>query len=161
MILYFSGTGNSAYVANRIACHVDDICLNLFDRIKNKDFSPLESTRPFVIVCPTYGWQMPRFLRDYLKKVQLIGSSEIYYVLTCGSEIGNATSYLKQLSQEKKMHDLGVAEIVMPENYIAMFQAPETNEAIAIIQKAHQKIDEISEKILHQQAFEAKKNNCA
>ncbi len=32
MILYYSGTGNSAYVAKRIAAALNDDCENLFER---------------------------------------------------------------------------------------------------------------------------------
>ena len=40
MIFYFSGTGNSNYVAKRIADALDDALVNLNDRIKASDTSP-------------------------------------------------------------------------------------------------------------------------
>ena len=43
MILYFSGTGNSAYVAKRIGKEVMDDVINLFEKIRNKDNSKLYS----------------------------------------------------------------------------------------------------------------------
>ena len=55
MILFFSGTGNSAFVARKIARKIPDNYLNLFDRIKQQDYSEIHSEKPFVIVCPTYG----------------------------------------------------------------------------------------------------------
>lgn len=61
MILYYTGTGNSEFVAKRIAVHTQDICMNLFERLRNHDYSEIHSTKPFVIVCPTYGWQIPHF----------------------------------------------------------------------------------------------------
>ena len=39
MILCFSGTGNSKYVAQRIADALDDALVNLNDRIKASDTS--------------------------------------------------------------------------------------------------------------------------
>lgn len=41
MILYFSATGNSEYVARRIAAGLGDECVDLFDRIRSSDNAPL------------------------------------------------------------------------------------------------------------------------
>ena len=43
MILYFSGTGNSNYVAKRIADALGDEIVNLNARIKASDTSPIET----------------------------------------------------------------------------------------------------------------------
>ena len=45
MILYFSGTGNSEYVAKYIAERIEDDIENLFDRIRKEDYSSMESER--------------------------------------------------------------------------------------------------------------------
>lgn len=43
MILYYTGTGNSAYTAKRIAGAVGVEALDLFERLRDNDTSPLES----------------------------------------------------------------------------------------------------------------------
>ena len=53
MILYFSGTGNSKYVAKRIADALGDEIVNLNDRIKASDTSPVETGERVIIVTPT------------------------------------------------------------------------------------------------------------
>ena len=68
MILYFSGTGNSKYVAKRIADALGDEILNLNDRIKASDTSPVETDERLIIVTPTYAWRIPRVVRDWLLK---------------------------------------------------------------------------------------------
>lgn len=143
MVLFFSGTGNSEYVAKRIASLLGDDVLNLFSRIRNKDYSEIHSEKPFVVVCPTYAWQIPHILRDYLKNTELTGSKQIYFAMTCGDSIGDAGSYLEKLCREKKMNYMGCEKIVMPENYIAMFNAPNENEAKEIILKASPAIDTV------------------
>ena len=57
MILYFSGTGNSKYVAKRIADALGDKILNLNDRIKASDTSLVETGERVIIVTPTYAWR--------------------------------------------------------------------------------------------------------
>ena len=34
MVLYFSATGNTEYIAQELAKRLDDTCINLLDRIK-------------------------------------------------------------------------------------------------------------------------------
>ena len=54
MIIYFSATGNTEYVAKELAKRLDDECVNLLDRVKNDDYSELSSEKPFVICAPVY-----------------------------------------------------------------------------------------------------------
>lgn len=148
MVLYFTGTGNSRYAAERIASIINDDCINLFERIKDKNYSEIKSDRDFVIVSPTYGWQIPHILRDWLKQSKLSGSKNIYFIMTCGGEIGNASKYLSSLCKEINMNYMGCAEIVMPENYIALFDAPEKAEALRIIENSEPDIEKSAQIIL-------------
>lgn len=141
MILYFSGTGNSAYVARRIAAGTGDECIDLFERIRGKDFSPVRSERPFVVVAPTYAWRLPRIVQEWIEQTPLTGSRELYFVLTCGGSIGNAGKYLRKLCGKASMDYRGCADIVMPENYIALFSTPTREEALRIIEAAEPAID--------------------
>ena len=50
MILFFSGTGNSNYVAKRIADALGDALVNLNDRIKASDTSPVETGERVIIL---------------------------------------------------------------------------------------------------------------
>ena len=129
MIFYFSGTGNSNYVAKRIADALGDALVNLNGRIKSGDTSPVETGERVIIVTPTYAWRIPRVVRDWLRKTELRGAKRSWFVMTCGSEIGNADQYNRELCAEKGLACMGTAQIVMPENYIAMFSAPQADEA--------------------------------
>ncbi len=46
MVFYFSGTGNSRYVAKKIAEVSGDEVISLNRRIKESDYSPVKSDRP-------------------------------------------------------------------------------------------------------------------
>lgn len=141
MILYFSGTGNSEYVAQRIGRELDDEAVNLFDKIRDHHFSPMHSERPWVVVSPTYAWRIPRIVEKWLAGAVLSGSQDLYFVMTCGADIGNAGKYLEKLCTEKKMNYRGCMEIIMPENYIALFATPSKEEALQTIEQAESTID--------------------
>ena len=159
MIFYFSGTGNSNYVAKRIADALGDEILNLNDRIKSGDTSPVETGERVIIVTPTYAWRIPRVVRDWLLKTELRGAKQAWFVMTCGSEIGNADKYNRELCAEKAISCMGTAQIVMPENYIAMFSAPQADEARQIVAKAEPSIDRAIAAIQSNQPFAPTRNN--
>lgn len=159
MILYFSGTGNSKYVADFIADKINDEIVSLFDKIKDNDYSEISSATPFIICCPTYCWQIPHIVRDWLTNANLIGSNKIYFVMTCGGEIGNSEKYLRLLCKKIGKEYMGCAEIVMPENYIAMFTAPDDKQAQEIIASAEKKLESVVKIISSEDRLEAVKVN--
>ena len=159
MILYFSGTGNSKYVAQRIADALGDEIVNLNDRIKSGDTSPVETGERLVVVTPTYAWRIPRVARDWLLKTELRGAKQAWFVMTCGSEVGNADKYNRELCAEKGFTCMGTAQIVMPENYIAMFSAPQADAARQIVAKSEPDIDRAIAAIQSNQPFAPTRNN--
>ena len=158
MILYFSGTGNSKYVAKRIADALSDEIVNLNDRIKAGDTSLIETGERLIVVTPTYAWRIPRVVRDWLLKTELRGARLAWFVMTCGSEIGNADKYNRELCTEKAISCMGTAQIVMPENYIAMFSAPQADKARQIVAKAEPDIDRAIAAIQANQPFAPTRN---
>lgn len=141
MVLYFSATGNSEYTAKRIAGELEDEAVSLFTRLREGDCSPLSSQRPYVVVCPTYAWRIPRILEDWLSNTPLTGNVKVYFVMTCGGNIGNAGAYLEKLCGEKGLEYMGCAPVVMPENYLALFAVPDREEALDIVDQAEAVID--------------------
>lgn len=159
MILYFSGTGNSRYVAERIAVALGDELLSINDHIKAGDTSQVTSDERLIIVTPTYAWRIPRIVRDHLAETDFPCGAQTWFVMTCGSEIGNAAQYNRTLRQEKQLTYMGTAQIVMPENYIAMFNAPQAEEARQIVARAEPDIDRVISTIAANQAFPLPRNN--
>lgn len=147
MILFFSGTGNSRFIAERLADALDDELLSLNNRIKSNDFSEIKADKPLIICTPTYAWQIPHIVEKHLNSTVLSGNKSTYFIMTCGDDNGNAASYIKAFCKEKKLDFMGCISVVMPENYIAMFSAPSDSQAQKIIEKSLSAIASISEEI--------------
>lgn len=64
MIIYFTGTGNSRYIAEKIAKKTADRLINVNDRIKRNDNSTIKTDGILIIVMPTYAWRIPIIVRD-------------------------------------------------------------------------------------------------
>ena len=75
MILYFSATGNSEYVAKYIAHLNNDKVVNMTDYLKRNEPMNLTSETPYVIVAPVYISTMPVIVMDLLKQSKFEGNN--------------------------------------------------------------------------------------
>ena len=83
MVLYFTGTGNSRYIAKRIAESLGDELLSMNDHIKAGDTSPVTSDERLIIVTPTYAWRIPRIVRDWLAETDFPCGAQAWFVMCC------------------------------------------------------------------------------
>ncbi len=136
MVLYFSATGNTEYIAQEVAKRLNDECINLLDRVKNNIHDVLHSDRPFIICAPVYVCEMPRFMSKYLKNQTFTGSKDVYFIFTSGGYCGISGQLAKSIFRKKKMNYRGHAEFKMPRNYVA-------NDSYPMLSK-----EEVEERIL-------------
>ena len=152
MIVYFSATGNSHYCADRLGTLLSEEVVDAFPLIRAGKAS-LHSDHPWVFVAPTYSWQLPRFFATFLQEAQLSGNKDAYFVLTCGSEIGNADKGLSTLCQQIGLTYRGVFPIVMPDNYIVLFRPPTAEESKEIVHAAQPTLEQCAAAIKAGQDF--------
>lgn len=136
MIIYFTGTGNSGFCAKYIGNQLGDQVVDAFEFIGGAKAGRFESDEPWVFVCPTYGWRIPRVFEDFIKNASFEGDRRAYFIMNCGSDIGGPEKYLEVLCQEKGLEFMGVLEVLMPENYLAMFNVPSEEEIVRIVDGA-------------------------
>lgn len=153
MVLYFSGTGNSRYAAERIAAVLGDSLVDLNEKIKQGDGKAPPSDGHLVFVTPTYAWRIPRVVEKWIRDAAFDGQNRAWFVMTCGDDNGNAGSYNRKLCLDKGFAYMGTAKLVMPENYIAMFDAPDREEAAEIIRRAEPETDRAAQRIAVGEAF--------
>ena len=139
MIFCFSGTGNSRYIAQRIAEALRDPVIDLNVKIKAGDHSPIQTGRDVIVITPTYAWRIPRIASDWLAQTELTGAERVWFVMNCGSEIGNASQYNRRLA--------------------AMFAVPQAEEARKIVEKAEPTIAEVVARLKNGQAFPPPRSN--
>ena len=129
MVIYFTGTGNSRFLARTLASALEDELVSAPELIKQNKTGDFRSEKPWVFVSPTYGWQLPRTFRRFIEESRFEGSAQAYFIMDCGSGTGNAGEGLEELCAAKGFEFRGMAEIKMPENYIAVFSAPDEKTA--------------------------------
>lgn len=154
MILYFTGTGNSRYVARKIAEEINDEVVSINQLIKQESEDELISTNnPFIFVCPTYAWRLPKVVTEFIRKTKFSGNNKVYFIMTCGEDTAKAINYIQKLCDDKGCELKGMAEIKMPENYIALFPVPDKETAKQIIEEADKLIYKIASDIRNENNF--------
>ncbi len=144
MVLFFTGTGNSEYCARFIADRLSDECLDLTQRIRNKDFSALESERAWIVCAPTYAWRIPAVVTELLSRAELKGNNKMYFVMTCGGQIGKAEKYNEELCNRIGKTYCGTAKVKMAENYLAMFEVTTPQEEELLMKEACENLEGVS-----------------
>lgn len=153
MVIYFSGTGNSRYAAEVTASETGAEIRDAGVYIKEGKRGDFSSQSPWVFVSPTYCWQLPRIFEEFIRKSRFSGTRDAYFVLTCGAETGNAGEKIAAFCKEKGFHYKGMMEVVMPENYVALFSVPGENKCRILIENAVRCLKEGAGYIREEQDF--------
>ena len=159
MVVYFSGTGNSRYCAKMIAHKTGDEALDCLTFIKEQIAPQLISSKPWVFVCPVYAWQMPRVFERFIRSGSFDGAKDAYFVMTCGSEIGNAAKKAQELSSAMGLNYKGTLQVCMPENFIAMFPVPSEEKCSEMLAAAGPVLEKGAQAILNGENFAQNKVN--
>ncbi|HIW20805.1 MAG TPA: EFR1 family ferrodoxin [Candidatus Dorea intestinavium] len=112
MIYYFSGTGNSLYVAQELAKSTGDEICSIAEILKGKALPASNGITG--IVFPIYAWTLPKIVKDFLH-TQKLASGYFYAVATCGGSCGKAMKHLEKEANRKLDAAFSLA---MPNNYI-------------------------------------------
>ena len=121
MILFFTGTGNSQYLAQALADALGDECVDSRPMMQRGETGSFSSETPYVFAFPTYAWRMPHVFEDFVHACTFAGNRRAYFVMACGADVGGAGAYLRALCAEKGLEFCGLLPVVMPDNYVVLY----------------------------------------
>ena len=158
MIVYFSATGNTRFVAKRLAKLLHDTALDLTPRIRANDFSDIACDKALVVCSPVHVSGLPKFFADYLKKVSFTGTAEAYGVFTDAGYSGIAGPQLASLIRGKGMNYKGFAEVRLPGIHITSItnRQIDTDEIERRIEIASMRLPSIARTIQRGECFSSK-----
>lgn len=142
LIFYFSGTGNSLYIAQQLAEKQGTKLVSIAERLINKNliFVPADG-EPVGFVFPVYSWGPPRAVINFIQRVQLARKNNyIFAVCTCANEAGHTMEILRDVMMASRIPLNADFSVTMPNNFIIYSNAPDTALANAIIDKADKDI---------------------
>lgn len=120
MILYFSGTGNSRFVAGRLS-ELLGIDVRPLPESSPKDLTS-DGKSP-IIVSPVYSWGIPPIVLKFiasLKAEQFRGEEFLRIVLNCGDETGMAPEMAVRECLRAGLEKPSVWSVIMPNNYVLL-----------------------------------------
>ena len=147
MILYFTGSGNSKYIADALAKRLYDEVISINKVIKQKEQQRFVSQRPFVIVAPIHAWRLPRLIERFIRESKFIGCQKMYFVVTMESQTGRCDKYCETICHEIGMEYMGMRGVAMPNNYVISSIMPQRAEVNQILAEAVPQVDEIADAI--------------
>lgn len=156
MILHFTGTGNSKFVADCLIDVLSDEAVSMNDVLKSGERLIVSSNTPYVFVAPVYAWRYPLVIENLLHKAELSGNSDVYCLATCESQSGKTGKYLEKIVSDKGMNFLGFQTIPMPNHYILAQTLPTPEEADQQLDLAVSLIKDIARKIRENKSLEEK-----
>ncbi len=138
MILYFTGTGNSRFIANRLGSLLSEEVLSINSYMKENKKGDFESAAPYVIVVPIYMCRIPPDVERFLENSTFRGNRSVYFIYSAAAVIGRADSYVRRLCSRAGLSFKGSAAILMPANYVAMYDViPKENALTEAVKRIH------------------------
>jgi len=124
MIFYFTGTGNSLYVAKKIQEADGGELIDMGQALNENNFNyTIEKGEKVGIVFPVYFWGLPTIVAEFVSQLKLETKDKIpfiYTIVTCGGNIRNAGKDLEKLLKSKSLELNSCYSLKMPSNYVIM-----------------------------------------
>ena len=139
MIFYFTATGNSRFIAERIAAATADRTINLVDCVANGEYSfELAESERLGFVVPVYYYGIPIIVSEFLEKLNVSASHDYYTyaILNCGGTTGDAGRFIKRHIKVNAVFGIKTVD-----NYVPMFKAASDDEVNEQLDAAEKEID--------------------
>ena len=124
-----------------------DSLLNAGAQIRQGVAADLQSETPWVFVSPTYAWRISANLCPMDPPGELPGQQGRLFCDDLRRRDRDAQKYLADLCAEKGLTYRGLLPIVMPDNYLVMFETPTDAAAREILSAARPQMEEAARRI--------------
>ncbi|MCL2045803.1 MAG: EFR1 family ferrodoxin [Oscillospiraceae bacterium] len=149
-IFYFSGTGNSLFVAKNIASRME-VCTvhSIASSVPTEQIGGKDEKIGFVF--PSYYGNLPRIVRRFISELNIHPDTSLFGVVTMGAPMGMGNGCAVAL--EQALADKGLKlrycnGITMPRNYILKYNPLSANDAKKYNRRANKRIESIVGEIL-------------
>lgn len=145
-IFYFSGTGNSFYVAKEISKKLTQSGLySITDLLSKPDFELTHNE--ILIVCPLYFYSIPPIVLSFIERLNFDKINYLSFVFTAQFPNGIAIKEIKKYCLKKDISINSCFYLTMPTNYVIKSKMLSNLEVDKTISKADKKINKIIETI--------------
>ena len=115
LILYFSGTGNTEFVAQYIkkhlSCDMFEIELFPLELFKSENISKYDA---LIFGFPVYALDIPVFIQEYLKDIPTTKTKSVFIFCTKALSSGTSLKHAIEIFKKSGYNPLGYADVKMP-----------------------------------------------
>ena len=144
MLFYFSATGNTKHVAEKIKEPQEEM-ISIEEACKTESYAYTVRDGRFGILSPTYAWGLPSIVYAFLEKLKLQYETKPYsfYVGTFGTTTGAASSIADSLLKEKGLALDAKFDIRMPDTWTVIFDLSHAEKVKNSLKQADEEITEL------------------
>jgi ferredoxin len=146
LIYWFSGTGNSLYAAKRLSAALGDIRL-----VRITDEPPVAAVggegEKIGFVFPSYFGNLPRAVRAFVEKLEIMPGTYIFAVVTMGAFGQGSVAEMNKALREKGLQLNYGRGVMMPANYIIKYNPANPEKCEKRIDKVDSRLYEIASNI--------------
>lgn len=124
MLFYFSGTGNSKFVAVTLS---NFLGLELKFIPETDPATLTDAEERVLFVFPVYSWGVPPLVDNFIMKLPLsfrqavnVKSLSVDCVMVCGDEVAKAPEMFKKILKRAGLTLNSVWSVIMPNNYVLL-----------------------------------------
>ena len=121
MIFYFSGTGNSKWIANQLSKEQKEELVFIPDALKNRTFEfCLREDEKIGFVFPVYSWAPPAIVLNFIRQLSLKGYKRqyLFFVCSCGDDTCLTQQVLEKALSHKGWKCHAGFSVIMPIFYV-------------------------------------------
>lgn len=147
-LYYFSGTGNTYYIAKKIAHSFSDSKLIAIGSL-NLEIPLKTNAQNIGIVFPVYFYDAPKIVKRFLEKIELSNNPYVFLIANYGAGGGNALANCVSILKSRQIEVSNTMSFVLPDNSI-IFPTPEEKMS-QMLKNADQEIEKAIHTLLNQE----------
>lgn len=160
LIYYFSGTGNSLYVAKNIQTGLEDAKLvQIHADLPTQQVG--EDIDTMGIVFPVYAWAPPVIVEEFIKQANIAQPNYLFVVATHAGGPRNSLKYTQGLFEQKGLVVHGAFDITMPSNFVTGANPPAGEKLDSILRTAEAKLSQLVDNIVRKEQRPPQSGNLA
>jgi ferredoxin len=140
-LFYFTGTGNTLFVAREIARRLENVQVEPVTRANSAIGNDIDTVG---IIFPVYGWGMPKIVRDFVDKMENLSGKYVFAVCTYGGTLFASLKTVERRLKSKNVELSAGFGLRMPVNYIQIFTVLSKKRQDLMTERAKQKISRIA-----------------
>ncbi len=146
MIFYFSGTGNSKHIADKIANGTGERLVYISESIMEENETyKIGENESIGLIFPVYWYCMPIIVEKFIEQLKLSGYQKqyVYAITTYGIAAGNVMDRLILILNNKQIQLNGIYGVKMVDNYVVGNNIIAIDKQKIILDNAEAEIDKI------------------